>query len=92
MSSAACGPAWMPRWLRQKLFGWFFEASCIKHDDGYREGGSELRRLECDWKFLMAMLRDTFNGPTTKVPLKLVVAISFFIAVRVGGPLSFNYK
>ena len=91
MSSAACGPAWMPRWLRQKLFGWFFEASCIKHDDGYREGGSELRRLECDWKFLKAMLRDTVRGNRAQMPIKAVVAVSFFIAVRIGGPFSFRY-
>ena len=92
MSGAACGPEWMPATIRRKLFGWFFEASCIKHDDGYREGGDEARRLVCDWKFFMAMLRDTSRTKGIVVAPKLGVAISFFLAVRLGGWASFNYK
>jgi hypothetical protein len=92
MSSAACGPNWMPASMRRKLFGWFFEASCIKHDDGYREGGDSKRRKECDKKFLAAMLRDTKRSSVVaKVP-KTIVAYGFYAAVRLGGIFSFNYK
>ena len=91
MSSAACGPNWMPASMRRKLFGWFFEASCIKHDDGYREGGNEARRLVCDWKFFQAMLRDTVKTKGLMVVPKFGIAVSFFLAVRLGGWGSFNY-
>ena len=54
--SNGCGPQWferfaLTRWFREYLFDWFFEASCNKHDEGYAQGGDEIRRFECDWKF-----------------------------------------
>jgi hypothetical protein len=92
MTTGACGPNWMPLKLRILLFGWFFEASCVIHDVGYKEGGDEIRRLVCDWKFLLAMLRDTLKGGKTSVIPKLVAAFVYFIGVRVGGWASFEYK
>jgi len=92
MSGAACGPEWMPTLVRLALFGWFFEASCLKHDAGYRQGGSELRRWECDYKFFRAMVRDATSPVSALTPLKLGVAVGFYVAVAVGGWSSFNYK
>ena len=86
-----CGPRWVPSAVRKALFGWFFEASCLRHDQGYKRGGSEVDRLYMDTKFLMAMLRDTVEGKKYLMPLKMIVAIGFFIAVRVGGWLTFEY-
>lgn len=83
----------MPEKIRRALFGWFFEASCIKHDNGYTQGGNELRRLVCDWKFFMAMLRDTAKTKNLTIVPKAGIAVSFFIAVRLGGWYkSFSYK
>ena len=92
MTGTACGPHWMPQPVNNLLFGWFFEASCIKHDDGYRKGGSEFRRWYCDYKFLRAMLRDTKRTKDwTSIP-KLGVAVGFYVAVAAGGWSSFNYR
>lgn len=92
MSGTACGPNWLPAPVRRYLFGWFFEASCLKHDEGYREGGSEFRRWACDYKFFRAMLRDTGRTSGPSKILKLGVAITFYIIVVTTGWTSFNYK
>ena len=91
MYTDACGPQWLPKIARKALFGWFFDASCRKHDEGYAEGGDSKRRKECDKKFLSAMLRDTKRSSVVaKVP-KTIVAYGFYAAVRLGGIFSFNY-
>jgi hypothetical protein len=90
MYTDACGPTWLPTVIRRPLFGWFFEASCRKHDEGYGVGGDAARRKVCDKKFLQAMLKDSKRSTLTRVP-KAVVAYAFYAAVRVGGSLSFNY-
>lgn len=92
MKGTACGPGWLPTPVRKYLFGWFFEASCIKHDDGYREGGSEFRRWVCDYKFLRAMLRDIAKTDDWTAVPKLGVAVGFYTAVAVGGWTLFNYR
>lgn len=92
MSGTACGPNWLPAPARKLMFGWFFEASCIKHDDGYREGGSEFRRWECDYKFFRAMLRDTFRTKSWSLVPKFGLAVGFYAAVALGGWTSFNYR
>jgi hypothetical protein len=91
LSGVACGAEWMPEKVRSILFGWFFEASCEKHDEGYGEGGNEKRRLVCDLKFLAAMLRDTFRTKSPVMIPKVITAFGYFIAVRLGGWASFNY-
>jgi hypothetical protein len=53
-----CGPAFFPNWLIALLFGWFFEASCRRHDFGYARGGSKHDRQKVDHGFYRAMLRD----------------------------------
>lgn len=92
MNGTACGPGWLPTPARKWLFGWFFEASCIKHDEGYREGGSEFRRWVCDYKFLRAMLRDTKRTENLTVVPKFGVAVSFYVAVATTGWHRFNYR
>lgn len=89
--TAPCGPSWLPTIIRAILFGWFFEASCRRHDQGYARGGSEVDRLYFDTKFLMAMLRDTREGHKAFMLFKLILAFLYFIAVRLGGWISFNY-
>lgn len=89
--SNGCGPAWLPRWLTRALFDWFFEASCDKHDEGYAQGGDEVRRFECDYKFWQAMRRDTLRQ---RGPVRLVCwlqAAAFFSMVRLFGRSRFNY-
>lgn len=90
--SNGCGPSWLPQWLISFLFNWFFEASCNKHDEGYREGGDEVRRFECDWKFLQAMRRDTLRYRGVKRLARWCQAIIFFVMVRAFGWLQFNYR
>lgn len=86
-----CGPVWLPGWIKALLFNWFFEASCDKHDIGYAQGGDEVRRFECDWKFLHAMLRDTRRQKGYLKPLCYLLAWVFFALVRLFGWLQFNY-
>ena len=86
-----CGPAWFPQFLKDWLFNWFFEASCNKHDEGYRNGGDEVRRFECDWKFWQAMKRDTLKQKGFKRFIRWVQAVIFFAFVRCLGWTRFNY-
>ena len=100
MNQNSCGPKWMEnhavtRWmlwaLRNLFLGWFFEASCAKHDVGYKLGGDEIRRFKCDWKFWLAMKSDVRRLPIFARPFAYVVAMFMFAAVRIGGKFSFNY-
>ena len=86
-----CGPGWLPRWVKSLLFDWFFEASCNRHDEGYTEGGDEVRRFECDWKFWLAMKRDTLRYKGLSRLIRWVFAVSFYYAVRLFGSTRFNY-
>lgn len=86
-----CGPSWIPRKVTWIFFGWFFEASCDKHDVGYRQGGGEIRRFECDWKFLQAMRRDINRLKWYWRPLAFTAALIFFALVRSLGWTQFNY-
>lgn len=86
-----CGPGWMPRWLTWCFFGWFFEASCDKHDAGYKHGGDEVRRFECDWKFLQAMRRDVKRRKRYQRPIAIIVAYVYFGLVRILGWTRFHY-
>lgn len=88
--SNGCGPGWIPRWLTWLAFGWFFEASCDKHDEGYQQGGDEIRRFECDWKFLQAMRRDVKRLTWYWRPVAWIVSIVFFVLVRMFGWLYFT--
>ncbi len=86
-----CGPSWAPAWMIWLLFNWFFEAGCNRHDEGYSNGGNEIRRFECDWKFWLAMKRDVKRLAKWKRPLAWLVAISFYALVRAFGWTRFNY-
>ena len=90
--SNGCGPTWLPIWIKELLFNWFFEASCNKHDDGYEKGGDEIRRFECDWKFLQAMRRDIKRIKWYWRPLATIIAYTFFILVRAFGWRYFQYR
>ena len=87
-----CGAAWMPNWIKAALFNWFFEASCNKHDYGYMIGGNEIRRFECDWKFWLAMRRDTLKYKGIKRFIRWSQAVVFFTIVRLFGWTRFNYN
>ncbi|BAQ84231.1 hypothetical protein [uncultured Mediterranean phage uvMED] len=86
-----CGPAWVPRNIKKYLFDWFHEASCNKHDQGYAEGGNEARRWECDFKFFVAMLKDSWRVKKFFF-IRVFVAIAFYLMVMLFGWSSFNYK
>lgn len=91
-SGNGCGPAWMPKILKSILFDWFFEASCNRHDQGYIKGGNEIRRFECDWKFWLAMKRDSERYSGVSRYARLVQAKLYYRAVRIFGSRYFNYK
>lgn len=71
----------------------FFEASCNIHDEGYNKGGDEANRFECDGKFFIMMIKDTFriNKSFKRLYFQLW-AFTYFIAVRIGGKKYFNYN
>jgi len=79
-------------WIRLP-YGKFFEASCNKHDISYGIGGDEARRFECDGKFLIMTLKDTFRikGWFKRVYYQCW-AVIYFLGVRVGGKKYFNYN
>ena len=92
MSKAnGCGPSWMPLFLKRLLFNWFFETQCDHHDAGYDEGGDEVRRFECDWKFGQAMWSDIKRLKWFLRPVAVFVGVCFYILVRTFGWLQFNY-
>jgi hypothetical protein len=87
-----CGPDWFPVWIKELLFNWFFEASCNKHDEGYRKGGNEARRAHCDLKFLEAMKKDASNVNVIFKPLAYSTAYTYYLLVRIFGRYQFNYS
>lgn len=86
-----CGPAWLPKWLKKLLFGWFFEASCKRHDFAYSRGGDEADRHEADQGFLNAMLRDVKKLKWYLQVPAYIEAWCFYGLVRVFGSWSFTY-
>lgn len=99
-------PDWARR-LITKTASWFFkDASWRHHDFGYVVGGDRWDRARCDWKFLKAMLRDAvtqtdeleFSAQVIvlhllAVPAAVMIALFFYLAVRIGGQLgSFQYR
>ena len=89
------GPYWWPRWARAVVTGlasWFFKSASWRHHDfGYSIGYTAAHRRLYDWKFLVAMLRDAVRQPMPVVPVAIIVATIFWIAVRVGGRPSFYF-
>ena len=77
--------------IRHLLLGWFYDASCDRHDEGYREGGDDTRRKVCDDKFLSAMKTDVQRLTPILRPIAYPVAYGMYAAVRLGGKSSFNY-
>ena len=86
-----CGPDWFPDWLVRLLFGWFFEASCRRHDFAYERGGSREDRKKADRGFLKAMMRDAERLPWYKGGFAYIVAGVFYLLVRLFGSWSFYY-
>jgi len=70
----------------------FFEASCLRHDTGYAQGGSEEDRINCDILFLKYMMRDCARLPSGVEKTKYVWwSHLYFLAVRMFGWRYFNY-
>ena len=92
MNPNGCGPAWMPEWLKHALFGWFHEASCNRHDEGYAIGGDEARRKSVDDGFYNAMKRDSLKLSGINRLFRLSQAVTLYAAVRLLGWMYFNYK
>lgn len=71
----------------------FFKASCDKHDIGYFQGGSEEDRLECDIKFLQAMLNDCSKVKNRISRYRYILwSYLYFAAVRTYGFQYFTYR
>jgi hypothetical protein len=77
-------------WIKVPNF--IFEASCNKHDIGYGLGGNEASRFECDGKFFIMMIKDTFKvkGWFKRFYYQLW-AFVYFLAVRLKGNKFYNY-
>ncbi len=86
-----CGPHWLPAWLVKLLFGWFFEASCRRHDFAYSRGGDEADRREADRGFFKAMLRDVKRLHWSLRLPALIEAGVFYLLVWVFGRWQFDY-
>lgn len=103
------GPFWLSGRARNLITGaasWFFrDASWRHHDFGYCVGGDRWDRARCDWKFLVAMLKDAVtqqaSGDTiaeeieaySKAVIAVGISLLFYVAVRVGGQFgSFEYR
>tara|TARA_R110000868_G_scaffold28911_3_gene107674 strand:- start:21 stop:347 length:327 start_codon:yes stop_codon:yes gene_type:complete len=89
------GPEWFPNWLRTLITNlassYFIEASWQHHDWGYAKGGTEIHRINCDGRFLIAMRRDVCRASLLRKVPAWLLCHSFYIAVRLGGRKSFNY-
>ena len=71
----------------------FFEASCNKHDLGYNKGGNDADRFECDAKFLVMMLKDTYRiGNCFKRVYYQLWAFIYYLSVRIFGKKFWNEK
>lgn len=72
----------------------FFQASCAKHDAWYLKWWDESRRFECDNKFFFFICRDIEKIKTNKIKKLYLYTIAsiFYIAVRMGWWIAFNYK
>jgi hypothetical protein len=89
METNGCGGkgAWI------KVPNFIFEASCNKHDEGYNDGGDEARRFECDGKFFIMMIKDTYQVKWWIKRVNYQIwGFVYFIAVRLFGKKYFNYK
>lgn len=85
-----CGPK---GWKIAPPYHVFFEASCKKHDQGYKKGGDEARRIECDVKFYAMMMKDIYRHQKPHHRSFLGAwALVYFIAVRIFGSKHFKYK
>ena len=82
----------MPVFIKQWLFNWFFEASCNKHDEGYAQGGDEIRRFECDYKFWLAMKRDAMKDDGLFRFVKYIIAWIYYLVARLFGRFIFTYR
>lgn len=73
---------------------WSFQnASCKIHDDNYKAGGNSFDRLTADVGFLWRMVQDANQQPTLlRKKMAVYSANLYFIAVRMFGWISFNYK
>ena len=90
--SNGCGPKWLPNFIKDWLFNWFFEASCDIHDMGYKVGGNERRRYVCDFKFWQAMKKDTLRFRGVPRLVRWSQALLFYSLVRMFGWTRFNYN
>ena len=95
------GPYWLPDWARHLITesaSWFFkDASWRHHDFGYVVGGDRWDRARCDWKFLVAMLRDAHTQDHklwfVALPIAVVISLLFYVSVRLFGQCgSFQYR
>lgn len=72
----------------------FIQASCKKHDEGYKKWWTEDDRFNCDTKFHYYICRDIEKAKVNifkKIILYNLASI-FYIAVRIWGKVCFNYK
>jgi hypothetical protein len=78
-------------WVKAPNF--IFEASCNKHDEGYNTGGDDAKRFECDGKFFIMMIKDSFRVDSMIKRLYYQSwALVYFTAVRIFGKKYFNYN
>jgi len=77
-----CGPYWLPKWA-QKILSYKFNASCKVHDLDY--ASKKFTQQETDIRFLTNMIKQCKGRFFWEV-----FACILFIAVRIGGKLSWD--
>lgn len=90
------GPAWLPQWfcnLAAKYFKRLYRIECQqRHDLGYIIGGGAADRFASDLTLLAMMRRDSARQHGFKRRVANYISDLFFLAVRLFGLLSFNWR
>ena len=87
-----CGPSYLPEAVNSLLFGWFFNTSCVQHDENYDKGSTESDRYNFDKIFLKSMVEDVKELPVHQKIVALPLAVIYFTGVRLLGWINFSYK
>jgi hypothetical protein len=81
------------KWLKPPYAKKFY-VPCVMHDDDYDKGGTEKERKAADITLYFNILRLIVREPTN--PLEktwmFLIALFYYMSVRVFGRFYFNYK
>jgi hypothetical protein len=86
-----CGPQNMS-WLRPFIPQLVFEEAGNRHDFDYHVGGGYQEYARSNLRFLAnCLLSVSNNSPWHSIPYHLVMAVVYYLAVKLGGKASFHF-